>query len=168
MTSRVLILWSLLHEDDLNLSDGSSGKTEERQSEFNLGWSQDFKGSHVLSRVNTQRLSSLQSSRSQWGLCQGQEAKESELVTQSTWHPSVDRPKKVPYDPPANQQREHHLLIGGEHLSLVSHIGRLVPTPCLVLILLSRGHSFPWPRKLLKSMMKSVLSSQGVNAAESY
>lgn len=53
MTGRVLILWSLLHEDDINLSDGSSGKTEERQSELNLRWSQGLKGSHVLSRGNT-------------------------------------------------------------------------------------------------------------------
>lgn len=33
----------LLHEDDINLSDGSSGKREESQSELNLGWSQDLK-----------------------------------------------------------------------------------------------------------------------------
>lgn len=44
MTGRVFILWSLLHEDNINLSDGRSGE------EMGVTrWSQDLKGPPRLS-----------------------------------------------------------------------------------------------------------------------
>lgn len=44
MTGRVFILWSLLHEDNINLSDGRSGEEMEV-----TRWSQDLKGPPRLS-----------------------------------------------------------------------------------------------------------------------
>lgn len=66
MTGRVLILWSSLHEDNINWSDGRSA--EEKGV---TRCSQDLKGPPRPSWVNTQRLSSLYSSRPHWELVLG-------------------------------------------------------------------------------------------------